>query len=123
LIVNPVSNVSCPQLSPVWRECFRVLRSGGALLVGFMNPDLYIFDVEALEERGELVVRHSIPRCTADEGAYEDCPIEYSHTMTEQIGGQLQAGFILTHFTEAPHHADATAQYLPGYFATRAVNP
>ncbi len=24
---------------------------------------------------------------------------------------------------EAPHHADATARYMPGYFATRAVKP
>jgi hypothetical protein len=54
---------------------------------------------------------------------YGDGPIEYSHTLTEQIGGQLAAGFILTHLVEAPHQADATARYLPGYFATRAVKP
>src|ERR1700678_3026156 len=49
VILNPVSNVFCPELAPVWRECFRVLRPGGALLAGFMNPDLFIFDVEALD--------------------------------------------------------------------------
>src|SRR5262249_48402475 len=53
----------------------------------------------------------------------EGGPIEYSHTMTEQIGGQLAAGFALTHLVEAPHHADATARYMPGYFATRALKP
>ena len=55
--------------------------------------------------------------------AYADGPVEYSHTLTEQIGGQLAAGFTLTHLTEAPYHAGPTAQYLPGYFATRAVKP
>jgi hypothetical protein len=30
---------------------------------------------------------------------------------------------VLTHLTEAPHHADAMASYLPGYFATRAIKP
>jgi hypothetical protein len=48
---------------------------------------------------------------------------EYSHTLTEQIGGQLAVGFTLTHLVEAPHHADATARYMPGYIATRAIKP
>jgi hypothetical protein len=43
--------------------------------------------------------------------------------MTAQIGGQLAAGFVLTHFVEGPHHSDLTAKYMPGYFATRAVKP
>ena len=42
--------------------------------------------------------------------AYGEGPIEYSHTLTEQIGGQLAVGFTLTHLLEAPHHADATAR-------------
>jgi hypothetical protein len=54
---------------------------------------------------------------------YGDGPIEYSHTLTEQIGGQLAVGFTLTHLVEAPHHADATARYMPGYIATCAVKP
>ena len=49
LVFNPVSNVFCPDLAPVWRECFRVLRPAGVLLTGFMNPDLFIFDIEALD--------------------------------------------------------------------------
>jgi hypothetical protein len=106
-----------------------VLRPGGTLLTGFMNPDIFIFDVTALDERGEFVVRHRIPCSTLDlpdaerVAAYGDGPIEYSHTLTEQIGGQLAAGFILTHLAEAPHHADATSRYMPGYFATRAIRP
>ncbi len=129
LIVNPVSNVFCPDLPPVWRECFRVLRPAGALLAGFMNPDVFIFDIAALEGGDELVVRHRIPFTTADLPDaerlrdYGDGPIEYSHTLTAQIGGQLAAGLTLTHLVEAPHHADATGRYMPGYIATRAVKP
>jgi SAM-dependent methyltransferase len=129
IIVNPVSNVFCPELAPVWRECFRVLRPAGALLTGFMNPDVFIFDVEAMDDRGELVVRHQLPFSTADlpeaerERTWGDQPIEFSHTLTEQIGGQLAVGFTLTHLVEAPHHAGPTAQYMPGYIATRALKP
>jgi SAM-dependent methyltransferase len=129
LVFNPVSNTFCPDLAPVWHECFRVLRPGGVLLAGFTNPDLYVFDTEALDTRGELVVRHRIPFSSLDlppderERSYGDGPIEYSHTLTTQIGGQLAAGFVLDHLTEAPHHADVTGRYMPGYFATRAVKP
>ncbi len=75
------------------------------------------------------MVRHQIPYSTLDldsgerQQAFGDGPIEYSHSLTEQLGGQMAAGFVLTHLTEAPHHAGATAQYMPGYIATRAVRP
>jgi SAM-dependent methyltransferase len=130
VVFNPVSNVFCPDLAPVWRESFRVLRPGGVLMSGFLNPDIYIFDVAALDEREEFVVRHPLPYSTLELSdaerarAYGDgAAIEYSHSLTEQIGGQLAAGFALTHLVEAPHHADATARYMPGYIATRAVKP
>jgi SAM-dependent methyltransferase len=129
VVFNPVSNVFCPDLAPVWRESFRVLRPGGVLMSGFLNPDIFIFDVAALDEREEFVVRHRLPFSTLDlseaerTAAYGDGAIEYSHSLTEQIGGQLAVGFILTHLAEAPHHADATARYMPGYIATRAVKP
>ena len=130
LVFHPVSNVFCPELAPVWRESFRVLRPGGTLLSGFMNPDVFIFDMQAMERRGSswcgTASRSTRCRCPEAERAREfglENPIEYSHTMTEQIGGQLAAGFVITGFQETPHHADATARYLPGYYATRAVKP
>jgi len=129
VVFNPVSNLFSPALEPVWRESYRVLRPGGILMTGFLNPDVYLFDAAAMDERGELVVRHRIPFNTLElteeerQRSYGNGPIEFSHTLTEQIGGQLAAGFVLTHLVEAPHHGDITAQYMFGYIATRALRP
>jgi SAM-dependent methyltransferase len=131
LVFHPVSNLFCPELQPVWNECFRVLRPGGSLLAGFLNPDIYIFDPEALDNRGEFIVRYRIPYSDVGDRTPEeqaqfpgtDAPLEYSHTLTEQLNGQLEAGFVLLAFEEAPHHGNATKEHMPGYFATRAVKP
>ncbi|NUS00862.1 MAG: class I SAM-dependent methyltransferase [Kribbellaceae bacterium] len=131
VVFHPVSNLFVPNLEPVWRECFRVLRPGGTLLAGFLNPDAYLFDHEALDERGELIVVHKLPYSDVTQYSPEerakkfgaDAALEYSHTLTDQIGGQLAAGFILTGFAEAPHQSNASAEYLSHYFATRALKP
>ena len=133
LIVHPVSNLFVPEVRPVWAEAFRVLRPGGALLAGFNNPVFYIFDNDAAE-RGELLVRHRLPYADVDHldsltddrrQVMEDngWPLEWSHTLTDQIGGQLAAGFVLTDLYEDRHTGHPLAEYTGTYLATRAVKP
>ena len=130
LIVHPISNPFVPEVRPVWAEAFRVLRRGGRLLAGFMNPASYIFDLAA-SERGELLVRHRLPysdleSLTATERqAFIDRgqALEWSHTLTEQIGGQLEAGFVLTGFYEDTSSDQPIGRYMPTYLATRAEKP
>ena len=60
LIFHPVSNCFVDSVLPVWDESHRVLKPGGTLLAGFVNPIVYIFDMNEWD-RGNLVVRYSIP--------------------------------------------------------------
>jgi SAM-dependent methyltransferase len=128
LIFHPVSNVFIPDVRPVWREAFRVLRPGGILLAGFSNPALYIFD-GPLAERGVFEVKYRLPfdatQLTEEERRHEfgeEWPLEFSHSLEEQVGGQLEAGFLLTGLYESERDCPL-GKYMPAYIATRAVKP
>lgn len=130
LIFHPVSNVFIPDLQPVWNEAFRVLRPGASLLSGFMNPVLYLFDMDGMD-RGEYILTHKVPysdledlpQDKLEEYMGKGWPLEWSHTLEEQIGGQLQAGFLLAGFFEDGDQAHGLSQFTPIYCATRAVKP
>ena len=131
LIVHPVSNTFIPDVKPVWREACRVLRSGGSLLSGFDNPVIHIFD-EAAYDRGELIVANTIPYSDAESLSPEELetynqkgiPLEFGHSLDDQIGGQLAAGFVITGFYEdrpPPQDNDPLSKFLATFMATRAI--
>jgi SAM-dependent methyltransferase len=131
LVFHPVSNLFVPEVRPIWREAFRVLRSGGVLLAGFLNPVVYIFDLELADDTGEVKVRYELPYADATSRSEEEVgrqvkrgePLEFSHTLEEQIGGQTEAGFLISGFYEDRHRDDPIAAHMPTYVATRAIKP
>lgn len=134
LIVHPVSNIFVPDIRPVWGEAFRVLRRRGVLLAGFTNPAVYLFDYDLADRTGILQVKYALPysdltSLTAEERQRHietETPLEFSHTLEDQIGGQLDAGFLLTGFYEDAYgeeENDPLTNYMPTFIATRAVKP
>lgn len=51
-----------------------------------------------------------------------DWGIQFSHTIEEQIGGQLQAGFILTDIYKDTNGAGRLHDFnIPSFYAARAI--
>ena len=133
-IVHPVSNVFAPDVLPVWREAFRVLRKGGVLIAGFHNPVLHMLDYELAERTGILQVKYALPYSDVEQLSEEAKrrlvedgePFEFSHTLQDQIGGQLAAGFVITGFYEdrdPDQNNSPLSKYMDCFIATRAVKP
>lgn len=122
LIFHPVSNSYVEDILPIWRECYRVLKTGGILLAGLDNGINYIFNDE------ETVVTNKLPyNPLKDHQQYEDSikndwGIQFSHTIEEQIGGQLQAGFVLTDIYHDINGSGRLHEFnVPTFYATRAI--
>jgi len=130
LIIHPASNSFVDELLPVWREAFRVLRPGGALVSGFSNPIVFLFDPD-LEQRGILQLKYRMPysdftSLTDEERRrYTDPgqPLCVAHSLEDQLGGQLDAGFVITGFYDDKHLDSPLAEYFSGMCATRALKP
>lgn len=122
IIFHPVSNCYVKEVEPIFRECFRVLKKGGIFLGGYDIGINYLFD-----ENEEKVV-FSLPfDPLSDEKIYEECikndwGIQFSHTLEDQLGGQLRAGFTLTDLYEDTNGSgNLHDKHVPSFVATRCV--
>ena len=129
IVINPVSVCFTDDVRDVWRECARVCRARGILMAGFLNPALYLFDKE-LENRGVLQVKYGLPYSDltsltdAERARFTSyqAPMEFSHTLSDLIGGQMDAGFQLTHMTESKWGGgDLMDRYMAAFISTRAI--
>ena len=95
MIFHPVANCYVEEVRPIWKECFRVLKRGGYLLSGTDHYVNYIVDGEEKQIVNKLPfnpLKNPEQRKLLEE---DDAGIQFSHSLEEQIGGQLEAGFTL----------------------------
>lgn len=123
LIFHPVSNCFIEDVMHVWKECYRILKKDGRLMAGLDNGFNYLFD-----EENEKEVKYRLPfNPLKDEEQLkslekDDSGIQFSHTLEEQIRGQLKAGFMLIDLYEDTNGQGILREYgVPTFWATLAV--
>ncbi len=121
IIFHPVSNCYVEEVEPIFKECYRVLKSGGILVCGLdigtnfiTNDEITIenklpFNPLKNEKQMELLLK-------------DNDGIQFSHTLEEQIGGQLKAGFIITDLYEDTNGEGRLFELnIPSFIGTRAI--
>lgn len=98
-IINPPSLMYVPDVKPVFKECYRVLKKGGSLIIMAPNPINYVCDFVEDDNGGYYKAINRMPYNSA-EHEDQDGWIEYGHTMEDYIGGQIECGFVIDGYVE-----------------------
>ena len=124
IIFHPVSNCYIKDVQHVWNECVRVLKRGGILLAGMDNGFNFLFDDEGTEVKYTLPFDPLSNPEQMKDLQDTDSGVQFSHTLEEQLGGQLKAGFVLTDLYEDTNGEGKLHEHnVPCYIASRAVRP
>jgi len=130
LIINAVSDIFVRDINKVWKECYRVLKPGGELFSGMMNPSFFLFDHAEAQQSGNLTAKYKIPysdfssiskkkrQKMIDAGV----PLVFGHSLQTLIGGQTKAGFSIIDLYDDWWSDEDTLlnKFSPTTFVTRA---
>lgn len=128
LIFHPVSNCYIMDIQPVWNECFRILKKNGILLAGFLTETGFLFNFDDSMKVVNKMPYNPLKGLTDDEIKMRIENTEgfmFSHTLEEQIGGQIKAGFRLSDIYDDRERTDERgsilAEYMNTYAATKSI--
>ena len=122
LVFHPVSNCYVEEVRPIWKECYRVLKHGGYLIAGTDHYINYIVDSD------EKSIVNSLPFNPLKNPEQmkqlqdEDAGVQFSHSLEEQIGGQLEAGFrLLSLYEDTNGEGRLHELRIPTFIAMRSM--
>lgn len=97
-------------------------------MMAFVKEEFFLFEPDFRKE-DFLISRHTLPfhplRDLTEEQIKQkqnaQMPLAFSHTLTEQIGGLIKAGFEITDIYEDRDGGGLFDKYMDSYVAVRAV--
>ena len=122
IIFHPVSNCYIEDVFHVWKECYRILKKGGILLAGLDNGIAYAFS----DDKSKLIQRLPYnplkdPKLM-EEAVKAGDGVQFSHSIEEQVDGQIRAGFTLTNiYQDTDGYGEFEKYQVPTFWVTRAV--
>ena len=122
IIINPVSLVYVEDIYFVFKECSRILKKGGRLICGLDNGVNFLTN----EDEKEIVNRFPFNPLKNKEQydllLKENDGIQFSHSIEENIKGQLINGFTLVDVYDDTNGEGRLHQLnIPTFYATLAI--
>ena len=122
MVFHPVSNCYVEDVYHVFQEAYRVLKKGGTFLAGLGNEINYIVNNDEKEIVWEMPFNPLNDEKAREYLMKDDAGMQFSHNTTEQIGGQLKAGFILLDLYEDTNGYGRLHELnIKTYMATKSV--
>ena len=122
IIFHPVSNCYVENVLPIFRECYRILKKNGIFLGGYDIGINYVFDNNEEKMMYPLPFNPLNNPQQYEDSIENDWGIQFSHTIEEQICGQLKAGFTLTNLYEDTNNTGKLHDLnVPSFIATRCI--
>ena len=119
IIFCPPSLCYIEKVEPLLNECARILKDRGILMITFENGINYITDIN-----DESKIAQSLPfNPLKDPSLFrEEDGMQFSHSITEQIGGLVKSGFIITDLYEDTNGYGLLDELnIPSFIAVRAI--
>ncbi|MDO4458964.1 MAG: methyltransferase domain-containing protein [Clostridia bacterium] len=122
IIVHPVSNCYIQDVQHVWNECYRILKKGGILMAGLDNGINFLYNDEETEMENVLPYNPLINPEQMEQAKKDNVGVQFSHTIEEQIDGQIRAGFTLTNvYGDTNGYGNLHEHNVDSFWGTRAV--
>ncbi len=123
IVFQPVSNCYVEKLRPIFKEVYRILKKGGIFIIGQDNNGInYLFDEEEKTLVNSLPFNPLKNKDQMKQLVDTDSGVQFSHTLEETLGGQLECGFILTDlFEDTNGEGNLHDHHVPTFMATRAI--
>lgn len=122
VIFSPVSHCYIEDVVPLYRECARILKKGGVLITGFDNGINFAYDDEETTLTNRLPFNPLKDKELYKKSIDNDWGIQFSHTIEDELGGQLKAGLTLTDiYTDTNEDGRLFEYNVPSFYATRTI--
>lgn len=121
IVINPVSNHYIEDPAPLFKEIYRVLKKGGKFLAGLDNCFYWPINPKTMKVQYKLPINPLKDKSLYEKLMKEENAIQFSHFISEQIGGQLKAGFRLVDIYDDTEEGIFQELNIQTYFATYSI--
>lgn len=122
LIFNPVSICYIEQVESLFKECSRILKKGGTFLVALDNGVNYVYNEEETEMLYKLPFNPLKDKKLYEDSISNNWGIQFSHTMDEQMGGLIRAGFSIEDIYQDTNGYGKLHEFgVPTFYSVKAI--